>query len=144
MAEVLNINRDELAKFLPNHEAIIQFENLFKSVQTIVNDDDGQDIVSESALAKANSALVQLKDKLGNSFEAVNKNLKDWTKALSYTGLKLNSETFTKGGKTITKTYNYTSNLLTSVVLSGDTPARIDLTKSLTYSGLNLTGVAYS
>ena len=58
MADPLRINRDELAKFLPNHETIIQFENLFNIGEEVQNaniNDLSYD--AETAISKANTAL---------------------------------------------------------------------------------------
>jgi hypothetical protein len=48
------------------------------------------------------------------------------------------------GGLSITKTFNYTLGVLTSIVLSGDTLSDIELTKTLIYTGVDLTNVSYS
>jgi hypothetical protein len=78
------------------------------------------------------------------TFETVSKNLKAWNSTLAYSLGKLTTITYTEGPDTIVKTFNYTGDKLTSIVLSGDTPAGIDLTKTLTYTGDSLTGVAYT
>ena len=44
----------------------------------------------------------------------------------------------------ITKTFAYSGGNLTTVTLSGATPGGIDLVKTLSYTGSDLTGVAYS
>lgn len=75
------------------------------------------------------------------TFETVSKNLDASGATLSYTGDNLTSIAYVNG---ITKTLNYTGDSLTSVVLSGSTPAGIDLTKTLSYTGDNLTGVVYT
>lgn len=77
-------------------------------------------------------------------FETVSKNLKTWDYTLNYTSGDLTSIVYTNGIDTVTKTLNYTSGDLTSIVLSGDTLGGIDLTKNLTYTGDQLTAVAYS
>lgn len=76
-----------------------------------------------------------------STFETVSKNLDASGATLNYTGDNLTSIEYANG---ITKTLNYTGDNLTSVVLSGSTPAGIDLTKTLSYTGDNLTGVVYS
>lgn len=78
------------------------------------------------------------------TFETVSKNLTSWNYSLNYTLGDLTSIVYTNGVDTITKTLYYTSGNLTSIVLSGDTPAGIDLTKTLIYTTGNLTGVTYS
>jgi hypothetical protein len=77
-------------------------------------------------------------------FETVSKNLASNPYALNYTMGVLTSIVYTVGAGTITKTLGYASGKLVSIVLSGDTPAGIQLTKTLTYTGDALTGVAYS
>lgn len=79
-----------------------------------------------------------------STFESVSKNIKAWDAAFAYTGSQLDSITYTNGAETIVKTFNYTDGKVTSIVLSGDTPSGIDLTKTLSYTGDQLTGVNYS
>ena len=143
MAGVLRINRDILAKFLPDHETIRQFEELFTTVYESSSNDAAL-IQSESATAKANLAIALINDLKEETFERVNQNIKSYNKALSYTGLVLNTVAYTFGTKTITKTLGYSGISLVTVTLSGDTPGGINLIKTLTYSGLNLTGIAYT
>jgi hypothetical protein len=78
------------------------------------------------------------------TFETVSKNLKGNPYALNYTSGKLTSIVYTLSNGTITKTLNYTGEKLTSIVLSGDTPAGINLTKTLSYTGDTLTSITYS
>lgn len=78
------------------------------------------------------------------TFETVSKNLKAYPAAFNYTTGTLTSIVYTLPVGTITKTLNYTSGTLTSIVLSGDTPAGIDLTKTLGYTGDTLTSITYS
>ena len=78
------------------------------------------------------------------TYETVSKNLNTNPYVLNYTSGDVTSIIYTTPSGTITKTLNYTSGDLTSIVLSGDTPAGIDLTKTLTYTGSDLTGVSYS
>jgi hypothetical protein len=84
------------------------------------------------------------KNKKGNTFESVSKNIKSWDYVLNYTVGVLTSIVYTSGIYTITKTLNYTTGTLTSLVLSGDTPSGITLTKTLNYTTGVLTSVAYS
>jgi hypothetical protein len=84
-------------------------------------------------------------NKIGNTFESVSKNLRQYDYALNYSSGVLTTIVYTVPSVgTITKTLNYTSSLLTSVVLSGSTPASIQLTKTLTYTSGVLTSIAYS
>ena len=82
---------------------------------------------------------------LGEEFETVSKNLKSYPYTLTYAGGDLDTITYNLGGGlSIVKTFNYTLTVLTSIVLSGDTPLGISLTKTLVYTGDDLTSVSYS
>lgn len=96
----------------------------------------------DKPISNATQAALDLK--LGEAFETVSKNLRSWNATLNYTSGDLSSITYTDGVDTITKTFNYTSGDLTSIVLSGDTPAGIDLTKTLSYTSGDLTNITYS
>lgn len=78
------------------------------------------------------------------SFESVSQNINDYAKAFAYSGGNLTTITYTKGLATIVKTFNYSGGNLVSMVLSGDTPSGIPLTKTFTYTGSDLTGISYS
>ena len=82
--------------------------------------------------------------KLGETFESISKNLKSYPCTFNKTGDVLDSITYTLPSGTITKTFNRTGTVLNTVVLSGDTPAGIDLTKTFNYTGSVLTSIAYS
>lgn len=98
-----------------------------------------------------NGGTLQFKDSSGawsnfgslvpTSFETVANNLDPSGAILTYTGDDLTTVTYVDG---VIKTFNYTGDNLTSVVLSGNTPGGIDLTKTFTYLGDELTGVSYS
>lgn len=79
-----------------------------------------------------------------STFETVSKNIRAWDATYAYTGDQLTTITYTDGASTIVKTFNYTLEKLTSLVLTGDTPSGIDLTKTLLYTGDKLTGASYS
>ena len=82
---------------------------------------------------------------LQETFETVSRNLKSYSAVLNYTGDVLTSMVYTVPAVgTITKTLSYSSGRLVAVILSGDTPLGITLTKALTYTGDALTGIAYS
>lgn len=79
------------------------------------------------------------------TFESVSSNLKSYPHDISYTGDKVTSVTYNlPGSLQIVKTLGYTGELLTSIVLSGDTPDGIDLTKTLTYDNGVLISINYS
>jgi hypothetical protein len=79
------------------------------------------------------------------SFETVSKNLKGYPYILNYSAGVLSSIVYNVGGGNyVTKTLNYTTGNLTSIVLSGATPGGILLTKTLSYSGGSLSSISYS
>jgi len=79
------------------------------------------------------------------SFEVTSKNLKAYPAALTWTNGQLTSMEYSLGGGlSVTKTLNYSGGQLDSIVLSGDTPGGINLTKSLTWVNGTLTEVSYS
>lgn len=78
------------------------------------------------------------------TYESVSKNLRAYPFVLNYTVDKLTSIVYTVGAGSITKTFNYSGDDLNSIVLSGDTPAGIDLTKTLGYTGGDLTSITYT
>jgi len=80
-----------------------------------------------------------------DSFETLSKNLKVYPYTLTYGVDGVDTIVYDLGGGlSITKTFNYTLGVLTSIVLSGDTPVDIDLTKTFHYTGVDLTSVTYS
>jgi hypothetical protein len=82
---------------------------------------------------------------LAEAFETVSKNLKSYPYVITYNGDDINYITYNLGGgDAIVKTFHYTIGVLTSIVLSGDTPLGITLTKTLSYTGDDLTSVVYS
>ncbi len=76
------------------------------------------------------------------SFETVSANLSAYDYSLSYNGNgDVTSIVYSNG---VTKIFNYTGDDITSIVLSGSTPSGISLTKTLTYTSGDVTGIAYS
>jgi hypothetical protein len=94
----------------------------------------GQDL----GLLKRSDLLDALK------FEGTAKNLGQYPFVVAYSSGKVSTVTYTTTSGTIVKTLNYTGDMLTSIVLSGDTPSGIALTKTLTYTGDSLTGASYA
>jgi len=77
-----------------------------------------------------------------NSFETVSANLSAYSNTLNYNGNgDITSIVYSNG---VTKTFNYTGDDITSIVLSGSTPSGISLTKTLTYTDGDVTGITYS
>lgn len=109
---------------------------------------EAEDAINDGVVDKAptqNAVFDALQGKVDVTFETVSKNLKGNDYTLSYSGGRLSTMVYTVPSVgTITKTFNYTGDKLTSIVLSGDTPGGIDLTKTLSYTGDSLTSVAYS
>jgi len=75
------------------------------------------------------------------TFETVAQNLDGEDAQYTYIGENLSTIEYANG---IIKTFSYTGDNLTSVVLSGSTPGGINLTKTFTYSGETLTDITYS
>jgi hypothetical protein len=75
------------------------------------------------------------------TFETVSKNLDASDAVLNYSGGELSQIVYANG---VIKTFAYGPDGLASVTLSGSTPGGIDLTKTFTYSGGDLTAVSYS
>lgn len=76
-----------------------------------------------------------------DSFETVAKNLSAANATLGYSSGDLVTVTYAGG---VVKTLAYSGGNLVTVTLSGATPSGIDLVKTLTYTGDELTGVSYS
>ena len=81
---------------------------------------------------------------IDNTFEYINKNLKNYPYTFNYNGPVLESIVFNIGLSTIAKTFNYTLGKLTTIVLSGALPSGIQTTKTFNYTGETLTSVSYS
>ena len=96
----------------------------------------------ENKLKITNS--LDLSSYLKQTFESVSKNIKSYPYELNYTGDTLTSMVYTVPAGTITKTFNYTGDILNTIVLSGDTPSGISLTKTFTYVGGNVSEIIYS
>lgn len=96
---------------------------------------------TQRAVAAKTYSASEIEGALEATFETVSKNLDASGATLSYTGDVLTSIAYVNG---VIKTLNYTGDNLTSVVLSGSTPAGIDLTKTLSYTVDKLTAVAYT
>ncbi len=127
--QALKVTRDQLRKAFGDYfETIKQFERLVRLVQ----------VVNESTGGGSTSPIA-------DTFETVNKNLKDYNKVLTYSGTQLTQVNYAVGGgSTITKTLGYSGTKLVTVVLSGSTPSGINLIKSLGYTGDQLSSVTYS
>jgi hypothetical protein len=76
-------------------------------------------------------------------WETISNNLKSYPYTITYSGNNIQQITYTTLSTPIIKTFNYTGNKLTSIVLSGNIPIDIPTTKVLTYTGNNVTSVIY-
>ena len=92
-----------------------------------------QELPAGDSLPASGSAAV--------TFETVSKNLAAVEATFSYTGQDLTSVVYANG---ITKTLSYGPDGLAAVTLSGSVPGGIDLTKTFVYTSGVLTGVVYS
>jgi len=81
---------------------------------------------------------------VAETFNTVSKNLNSWNEIWSLTNGYINSKIYTNGTNTITKTINWNNGLITSIVLSGDTPTGIDLIKTFDYTNTNSVEITYS
>jgi hypothetical protein len=88
-----------------------------------------------------NRILREIQESTEASFETVSKNLSASGATFNYAMDRLDTIVYANG---ITKTFNFTGDKLTSIVLSGTTPAGVSLTKTLGYTGDSLTSVSYS
>jgi hypothetical protein len=80
-----------------------------------------------------------------DTFEVVSKNLAARDAAFAYNlSGQLSTITYTWDTNSVIKTFNYTDGKLTSIVLSGDTPSGIDLTKTFVYDADAIVQVTYS
>ena len=150
MPEEIRLTRNQLFEISPNHEIIIQLENLLRVVNNLSGSaGDELEVIIGTAIAKANQALSDISEiqtvGIAESFETVNDNLKAYDKTHAYTGDTLNTITYDLGGgQFIVKTFGYSGLDLITVTLSGNTPSGIDLIKTISYSANKITGVAYT
>lgn len=79
-----------------------------------------------------------------NTFEAVLRNLNSYPVTFTYVDGKSDTVSYTTDTGTITETVSYSGNKISSIVLTGDTPSGIDLTKTFNYTGGRITSFTYS
>jgi hypothetical protein len=78
------------------------------------------------------------------TFETVSKNIKQYPYSFNFSGSQLQSIVYDLGsGQQITKTFNYTGSLLTSISMAGDSEY-LPITKNFVYSGNRLVSVNYT
>lgn len=105
--------------------------------------DDGTQAALDEVAGAVNGQSADISEMQGYviTFESVSRNLPSEGVAYAYSGGNLTQITYANG---IVKTFNYSGDTLVSIVLSGNTPDGIELTKTLTYSGDDLIGAVYS
>ena len=82
---------------------------------------------------------------LGQTFETINRNMKAYPSSLSFLGGFLNTVIYDLGGgDTITKTFGYSSGVISTIILSGSVPLGISIAKSFTYESGKLKSISYS
>ena len=82
---------------------------------------------------------------IANTFEALSKNIKSYPYALVRTGSTITSIQYTTPSTDIiTKTFNYTSGKISSISITGVPLANVVYTKTLAYSGADITGASYT
>lgn len=80
-----------------------------------------------------------------NSFESISKNLESHNNVINYSGKNIDTIVYDLGGgQSITKTFSYSGNNISTIALSGDVPPGISTTKTFGYTGNNLTSITYS
>jgi len=100
------------------------------------------DDVDISGLTQTDGKYILGGGGISDSFETVSANLSAYDYTINYNGSgDVSSIVYSNG---VTKTLNYTSGNVTSIVLSGATPQGVDLTKTLIYTGDDVTSIAYS
>lgn len=95
------------------------------------------DYIDDRANAVVQSAIA--------TFENISRNAYSWPATKTYSNGRLATTVYTTDDGTITKTLNYdASGAITSIVLSGDVPAGVPTTKTITYASGFVTGQSYS
>ena len=129
----------------PDSERSLIAVNWDKYGQLVLKFDDGEKLTTDPVPVNVVSSAVIVNggssDSSVNTFETVSKNLDSNDCTYTYTDGVLTQINYLNG---VVKALNYTADVLTSVVLSGSTPAGIELTKTFTYQDDNLVGATYS
>ena len=94
----------------------------------------------------SSSVSSSLNTKMGDSYETVSQNLKDYPKSLTYSGTTLLQVTHSLfDGTYIYKTFTYSGSYITTSSLSGNLPAGIKTNKILSYnSSGSVVGINYT
>ena len=146
---------------IPGKDAeIVDFEAIKIDYKQVVNRPDVEAIVRKYHQASKTTSFKELDDvdltqlpvvdgkyvfnSAEETFESVLRNLKSYQADYTYSNGKITFVLYTIGTESITETVNYSGDTITSIVLSGDTPSGISLTKSFNYTGTNISSFTYS
>lgn len=129
-------------------KAIRGIEGIEKDIEDLKNKPEGKGgggLGKHQVQKLINTSIGSIDNDSTPEFEKTNKNLSSYPNTLTYTSGVLTSIAYSTGTGTITKTFAYTGDNLTSVTLSGDLPVGLTETvKTLSYTGSDLTGIAYA
>lgn len=102
--------------------------------------------INGSSILGSGNLVVSGGGGLAEAFETVSKNLKSYDYSIAYTGDLVDEITYNLGGGlSIVKSFGYNiDDTVSTIVLSGDTPSGIELTKTFTYTLGKVTSVGYS
>jgi hypothetical protein len=103
----------------------------------------GAEIFDEEGLIKTD--VLPSNIDFADTFETISKNLRNYPFVVNYSGELVSSIVYNLGDElSITKSFNYTDGIITSIVLSGDVGSGIMPTKTFTYQDGNIIGISYS
>lgn len=136
--EEVQIDYRQVKNAPPIQELIRQAKESSKTVSLSELDD-----VDLSSLTKVDGKYVF--NSAEETFETVLRNLKVYQPSFTYNvDGKSDTVLYNTNTGTITETVNYSGIKISSIVLSGDTPSGISLTKAFNYTGGNITSFTYS
>lgn len=119
---------------------ITSLQNSLNSLLT----DNATDTELSNVVANLQNQIDNISTGATESFETILKNHLAWNVSYTYSNGLVATKVLSNGTDTITATYNYTNNDLTSIVLSGDVPTGISTTKTINYSNGQIIGILYS
>lgn len=127
---ILTNNPHSVTKSQVGLGSVDNTSDLAKPISTLV----------QAEITRIDADVDQLFLSLGETFESVSKNIKSWNVVSSTT----NSLTYSDGIDSITKTITKPDAVTVILTLSGDTPAGIDLVKTITLNTNDLPTWVYS
>lgn len=131
-----------------NVEITVEPSNLEESVLVEIDESTEDNTILVENFTEA--ILVEVGDgvagEAAETYETINRNLKANDATFFYTvDSDIDYIEYNTPGGTITKTFNYdVDSNITSVVLSGDLPGGVDTTKSFSYTGEDISNIAYT